>query len=896
MSNLINNFKKYDLGIKGVRLPSFDIDVAEKNRVGVPEDCDNLTFLTALCNKRLEGLKEEFQLTDEQYKEYEKRTEDELKELNNLSFVDYILLVWDVINFCNSNNVATGMGRGSAAGSLVLFLINVTRIDPIKHDLYFQRFVSKTRAKKQVIDGVTYLDGGLMADIDLDICYYDRNKVLEYLENEYVGKTSKILTLNTLSGKLVIKECGKIVGGLEEQEVNKISDMIPKKYGDVKDIHEACYENAVDEEGNETSEPLLPQFRQWCEENPHIFKTACKLRGLIKNKSVHPSAILLSYEDLEDTCPTELDKSKESLVSAYDATWVSLTNVKLDVLGLRGVSVVDRTLRKIEEIHGTKIRQRDIISEHATEENLWNHLEDLRQRHGLFHIEADTAYKVCRQVKPTSVDELSAVLALARPGAIDFTDQYAESKNEEKDSKIHPFFDDELQKTHGVVLYQEQLMSMAHKMGFTLDEAELMRRIVGKKKVNEVKKWQKKVRKLVNKDEELKVKNDKGQDAGNVFWKILEDSANYSFNKSHSISYASLSASTVYLKFNYPKEFFLSLLQMTQHEPDPMAEIAKIQKELDWFGIKLLPPHILKSEQDFTIEGNDLRFGLSSIRGVSETTMEKIDKFRTDEKYKTYNKFQVFQVAKETGINIGVLSALIQAGALEGFGVSRTRLVYEAQLWNLLTDREKSFVAGAVGEDGEHEWKIAKNFNFDLRRILYYLDKEAVTDKGKKFLRETRLETLRKKSQPYADIFRMNSKNEEFANWYYEKHFLGYSYYTTLKNLFKTQMQNLSDLREVEESMVDRKIKYVGWVEDSVNRKSKNGNRYNQTIVSDEKAEMRTMIFNKKRDACEEAYGRLPRKKDIVIVEGTKKDGVVFADTIEIPNIKIYTKLSELKG
>ena len=872
MSNLINNFKKYDLGIKGVRLPSFDISAEDKEKVGVAQDCDNLTFLTALCEKRLEKIKE--RCTPEEYKEYEDRTRFELKQLDELSFVDYILLVWDVINYCNKEGIATGMGRGSAAGSLVLFLIEVTRIDPIKNGLYFERFVSKTRAKKQVVDGVTYLDGGLMADIDLDICYYERPKLLRWLEKKFLGKTSKILTLNTLSGKLVIKECGKIVAQMDESEVNKISDMIPKKYGNVKDIKEA-YDEDEEKEG----------FKNFCDKNPQVFKTACKLRGLIKNKSIHPSAILLSYENLEDTCPTELDKNKESLVSSYDATWVSLTNVKLDVLGLRGVSVVDQTLKNIEVTQSKKIRQRDILNKLATEDNLWRHLEDLRQRHGLFHIEADTAYKVCRQVKPTNVDELSAVLALARPGAIDFTEQYADCKNNDEESKIHPFFDEELSKTNGVVLYQEQLMKMANKMGFTLDEAELMRRIVGKKKVNEVKKWEKKVRKLVDKNKQLQETNEEGQDAGEVFWKILDDSANYSFNKSHSISYASLSAVTVFLKFNYPKEFFLSLLQMTQYEPDPMAEIAKIQKELDCFGIKLLPPHILKSKQDFTIEGDNLRFGLSSIRGVSGTTMEKIDKFRDDDNYKILNKFEVFNTAKEAGVNIGVLSALIQAGALEGFGVSRTRLVYEAQLWNLLTDREKRFIE-------DFDWKIAKNYNFDLRRILYYLDKEAVTDKGKKFLRDTRLETLRKKSEPYAEIFRMNSKNEDFANWYYEKHFLGYSYHTTLKKLFNTNC----DLRDVEESMVDRRVRYAGWVEDAANRKSKNGNRYNQTIVSDEKAEMRTMIFNKKKDTCEDANGRLPRKKDIVIVEGTKKDGVVFADTIEIPNVKIYTKLSELKG
>ena len=234
----------------------------------------------------------------------------------------------------------------------------------------------------------------------------------------------------------------------------------------------------------------------------------------------------------------------------------------------------------------------------------------------------------------------------------------------------------------------KQLMKMAHEIGFTLDDAELLRRIVGKKKVNEVKKWQKKVRKLVDKNEDLKVKNEEGQDAGEVFWKILEDSANYSFNKSHSISYAALCAVTIFLKFNYPKQFFLSLLQMTKHEPDPMDQISRIQKELDLFEIPLLPPHILKSKQDFSIEGDAIRFGLSSIRGVSESTMEKIDNFRNDDGYKDLNKFEVFLTAKEAGINIGVLSALIQAGALEGFGITRTLLVYEAQLWNILTDRD----------------------------------------------------------------------------------------------------------------------------------------------------------------------------------------------------------------
>ena len=867
MSSLTKDFNKYDLDIKGVRLPSFEIPLEDKERVGVAEDCSNLEFLKALCTAKLKEIKQN--TTPEKFEEYQARTKKEIKILEELSFTDYILLVWDVIRFCKKEGIATGMGRGSAAGSLVLYLIGVTKIDSLKYDLYFERFVSKIRAKKQVVDGITYLDGSLMADIDLDICYYDRPKLLKYLEEKFKGKTSKILTLNTLTSKLIMKECGKIVAGKTEVQVNRVSDMIPKKYGSVKDLHET-YEEEED-------------FKKWCDNNYDAFKTACKLRNLIKNKSVHPSAILLSHDTLDETCPVELT-SEKAIVSAYDADWVSLFTVKLDVLGLRGVSVVNQTLENIAKDFGTRYKQEQVVEELCTFEKTWVYLQDMQVRHGLFHIEADTAFKVCKKVKPKNIEELSAVLALARPGAIDFTEQYAESKESPESNNVHPFFDEDLSDTGGVVLYQEQLMKMANKMGFSLDDAELLRRIVGKKKVNEVKKWQKKVRKLVDKNEDLKVKNEEGQDAGDVFWKILEDSANYSFNKSHSICYAALSAVTVFLKFNYPKQFFLSLLQMSKFEPDPMEQISKIQKELNFFKIKLLPPHILKSNQDFSIEDEGIRFGLSSIRGVSETTMKKIDNFRTGEGYHSLNKFEVFLAAREAGINIGVMSALIQAGALEGFNISRTRLVYEAQLWNLLTDREKRFVC-------ENDFKIAKTFSFDLRRILYHLD-EAVGENGKKFLRDTRLNTLRSKSEDYAKIYRMNSKNEELANWYYEKHFLGYSYYTTLEKLFTIDC----NIKQVEDAVIDEKVTFAGWVEEAKKGKSKNGNDYLMMVLSDEKAEMKTMIFNRKMDNCEDNNGRLPKKGDIVIASGVKKDAVVFADDIKIPNVKIYTKLSELKG
>ena len=198
-----DKFEDTELDIHGVRLPEFEIDLASKRHLGISEDSSNYAFLRALA---LNGFKTlNIDKSDKNYKKYIDRAKHELETLKELGFIDYILLVWDVIHFCKTSDIPIGLGRGSAAGSLILYLVGVTRIDPVKYDLYFERFISKIRAKKQVIDGVTYLDGSLMCDVDLDICYYNRQKVLQYLENKFKGKTSKILTFNSLSGKLLIK-------------------------------------------------------------------------------------------------------------------------------------------------------------------------------------------------------------------------------------------------------------------------------------------------------------------------------------------------------------------------------------------------------------------------------------------------------------------------------------------------------------------------------------------------------------------------------------------------------------------------------------------------------------------------------------------------------------------
>lgn len=843
----IDGFESLTVPILGVRLPEFAIEDRHKIKVGLKPSATNTMFLHALTDEGYMNLN----LKDA--KEYSDRMKHELAIIEELGFTDYILMVWDVINFCKENNIPTGMGRGSAAGSLVLFLIGVTKIDPIKYGLYFERFISKTRAKKQVINGITYLDGSLMCDVDMDICYYNRAKVLQYLDQKYKGKTSKILTFNTLSAKLLIKEVGKIVGGKSDDEMTRVTSMIPKSHGIVEDL--------------DTAYEAVPEFKEWCDANPLVYHIAIRLKDLNKNKGVHPSGILISYEELADSCPTELSSDKD-IVSSYDMNWVSLFTVKLDALGLRGVSVVDDVCKMLN------INVMDID---LNDPSIYRALQDLQYPHGLFQIEADLAFKFTQKVKPRNLNELSAVLALARPGAMQFIDKFATFTTTGIAESIHPFFEDILHETGGVAIYQEQLMKMAHKIGFTLDEAEILRRIVGKKKVEEVKAWKEKIQKKV-------AENKLDPTIADILWKILEDSASYSFNKSHSVSYAALSALTIYLKFNYPTQFYLSLLKMTKHEPDPISEIAKIHKEMQFFGIQLLPPSLATSQMDFAIEGKDIRFGLSSIKGISEKTIEKLNNFKREHA----DKFELFEAAREAGLNIGILSALIQAGTLDKFGKTRTLLVYEAQLWNKLKDKEK-----------QKAKELGPKFNFALAKIVKAMHAELKDEKSKPLIKDSRMETIKKGTAPYKAIYQQNSVSESFANWWYEKRLLGYVTCTTLLDIFRAKKPSLIPIHEAMSEPDGRYVDFIGFVEEDptlgTSRTAKRS-RYAKYAISDEGGTAKVMIFNDSLEECKQLNGGLPKANDIVIVCGVRKgDDCIFANTIAAQQNQIYTKLSDLK-
>jgi DNA polymerase III subunit alpha len=875
-------FSKIEIPIHGVRLPEFEISNEEKREYSISEDVDNLGFLTGLCRAGFKKLK--LEKDSELYNSYVARVKYELAMLDKLSFVDYMLIVWKVINYCELVDIPTGAGRGSAAGSLVLFLIGVTKIDPIKYGLYFERFISETRAKKKVVDGVIYLDGELMCDIDVDVCYYNRQKVIKYLEEElFPGRTSKISTFNTLQGKLLIKECGKIVASKQEWEVNEVSDLIEKVHGNVEDIAQTY----------ETNE----KFKAWADKYRDAYDIALKLRGLIKNKSVHASAILITYDKIENSLPMETTSGGDT-ICCYDMTWATLLNLKLDLLGLRNVSVVHDVCKNLD------IKAFDIDIDDPI---IYGALQQLDNPEGIFQVEAPTVYRSCLKIRPKNLEHLSGLMAVARPGAFQFVDDLAKYTEEGVASPLHPFFDEILEPTGGVCLYQEQLMRMANKMGFSLDESELLRRIVGKKKLKEIPKWKKKI-------EEKVKENNLDPAIGDIVWKIAEDSASYSFNKSHSISYAYLAAQTLFLKFKYPREFFLALLKMSRFEPNPVEVVTRVERELSDFKLRLLPPHILKSDLEFVKEGDDIRYGLLSIRGVSDKSAERLQMFieKMDEvRHNWSNKFQVFQGSEDAGIPLGILCALIQAGALErkGSDEKRTRVVLEAQLWKLLTVREKKYCM-LHGE--AHDY----NLHAMIKSFLVQLD-----EKGRPIIKESRMETIKKKYEKYKLIYLQNNKSEMFTNWYYERHLLGYSYSGSLRAVFAKKEDNLVTVHKSMNLPDGEGVKTVGIVTEALTRTSKAGNRYFQVNFSDETGETKCMVFDRSKKEYKNGRmgldeiqlvkvaneDKMPQKGNIVIIRGTKGEDIIFGNNktlrdgsvescaITTQDNQIYTRLSDLE-
>lgn len=847
--SFVDQFQPYKLDNYGyIRLPEIHISEQEKTDLGLKKDASNLEFLTALARQ---GFKDKSNLIPkDKYKLYGDRIKNEILILEELGFIDYILLVWQIINKARQLGVFIDYGRGSVAGSAVCWLIGISGVDPIKHELYFERFVSRARAGKKYIDGKLYLKGDLLADVDINLGD-SIDKIVEYLNEIYPNRISKIINISTFTTKILLKDVYKSYSEATENEAREIADMIEVRYGIAQTIDEA-YEKNTD-------------FKNWTDKNKEVIKIAKKLDGLMRQVSTHASGYLIGFYELNDLIPLELSKDGE-LVSGYDMREVSNFFCKLDFLGLATNRIIRDILSNIQE----SIDKINCYLE--SDYFIYSKFQDGNLLpYGLYQISADCAYGVTNKVKPLNVNELSHVNALARPGALDYVGRFCSNSQE----CPHPTFEEILKPTRNFCIYQETMMQMAVKVGFTLEEAETLRKIVGKKLVDKVKEWKEKIYKKCE-------DNGFSKDIGDILWKILDDSSKYSFNKSHSLATSYLTALTVYLKYKYPLQFYLACLKATKELANPIEEVTAIQKEMIVFNINLLPPSLTKSKEVYTIEDGNIRAGLEGIKGLSAKGLEKLHNFRNA----SSNKFQLFEAFQAASIPLSVSRPLILSGCLDSDIHSRSKLLVELELYKELTDREKPLIHN-----------LGAKYNFDLFNIIKVMNEELKDEKGKPLIKDSRRATLKKKITPAWQKYQANIKNEELSAWVFENEFLGFSYSTTLHKLYSKTIENLVTVEAAKKLPEREKFVCAAVIDECEFRTSRKGKiPYLLLQLKDETGTLKGFVWNDEAiDANEKANGQKFKAGQIVVVHGVRKheDGC-YVNLGVIQENFVITKNSQL--
>lgn len=864
-TNIDSLFSPYKLpNLNWVRLPSVSISDEEKLNVGLDKNCSNFEFLKRKTELGFKKKKEMGILIDGKDQDYQDKINEELELVSELGFTDYYLLVWRTVEKAREITNYIDPARGSCGGSCVFFMIRVTALDPVKHKLFLSRFISRVRANKKEIDGVIHIQGDLAPDVDLNFAKDVRHQIIEWLEKEYSGKMAQISTYSCFTPKILLKEVYKgMTDEGTETQAQVLAGYVESKFGKLNSLKQT-YE-------------LSEEFKEWADENPDQYETALALEGIPKNISSHASGFVISYHDLNKTCPLTLNKNNE-LTCVYEMNDVAKISLKLDLLGLTTNKIISETIELIKERQGIDIDYE--LLDLDNDEKIYRHLQGHYAGTGIYQIEKGCAFNVTKAVKPKNISGLSDVNALARPGALDYLNDYVKNDNSCK----HEIFEDILKDTHYQPLYQEQMIQMAVALGFTPEDGEVIRRAAAKKSSEKMAEWEEKVKQKC-------VENNHGVEVAEYYWKLLQESANYSFNRSHSLGVSYVGALTIYLKYNYPTEFFTAYLNNCNEFPDPTERITSANNELSQFGIKMLGPVLGVSTNKHKPEDKGIRYGLQFVKGVSDQSLDDLAKLST----KGLTKFEIFKMLDEFKIKLNVICPLIQAGAMDDLKGDRSFIVYECQTWKNLTEREKTKAL-----------ELEKQHKSDLIECIRYM-------RDKEIIKPSRVETLRKKIAPYYDILKINKKYSDIANWFYEYKILGFSYSESSlskihserrrsgKNNDFTYIKPLKELSSNNTNLSQKEVSTVGIVKEVQKRVSPNsGNTYLRFLLEDGQARVDMILMDGKQgrlQECIDEQGRLPEDDDLVEVRGSKtEDGsMFFVNSIAIQTAKIFTKLHELK-
>ena len=649
------------------KLPKFD----------VPQGYTSWEYLNKLC---FDGLAERYD--EKQAEELKERLNYELGIIRKMGYVDYFLIVWDFIHYAREHDIMVGPGRGSAAGSLVSYTLGITKLDPIRYNLLFERFLNPERVS--------------MPDIDVDFCFERRQEVIDYVIRKYgKEKVVQIVTFGTLAARGVIRDVGRVMD-IPYAIVDNVAKMIPQELNIT--IDKALKMN--------------PDLKKLYEEDAQMRKLidmSRRLEGLPRHTSMHAAGVVICQKAADEYVPLALGADGSPVTQFTMTTLEELGLLKMDFLGLRTLTVIQNAVKFVEKNTGVVL---DMDHIDYNDPKVLASLSTGRTD-GVFQLESAGMRNFMKELKPESLEDIIAGIALYRPGPMDFIPQYIKGKNNAASITYDcPQLKPILEATYGCIVYQEQVMQIVRDLGgYTLGRSDLLRRAMSKKKAAVMEKERKN---FVYGNEEEGVpgciRNGIPEAVANKIYDDMIDFAKYAFNKSHAAAYAVVSYQTAYLKYYYPVEFMAALMTSVI---DNSAKVAEYHMTCRQMGIQILPPDINLGESGFTVDGNNIRYGLSAIKSVGKPVIAAIvEERKQNGKYTSLKNFMERLSGKE--INKRTVENFIKSGSFDSLGGNRHQfmLIY-GSLMDSVNQEKKNSMAGQmslfdfVGEKEKKEFEVS---------------------------------------------------------------------------------------------------------------------------------------------------------------------------------------------
>ena len=668
-----------------------EFGVTKLPKYDVPGGYTSWEYLNKLCFEGLEAL---YPAVTEALKE---RLDYELNTIKEMGYVDYFLIVWDFIKYARDNDIIVGPGRGSAAGSLVAYTLGITQLDPIRYDLLFERFLNPERVS--------------MPDIDVDFCFERRQEVIDYVVRKYgKDRVVQIVTFGTLAARGVIRDVGRVMD-LPYAMVDSIAKMIPQEL------------NITIDKALKVNSELHKLYEE--DEQVHtLIDMSRRLEGLPRHTSMHAAGVVISQKAVDEYVPLSR-ASDGSITTQFTMTTLEeLGLLKMDFLGLRTLTVIQNAVRMAEKSSG-KVIDMDTIdyNDKKVLDSLGTGKTD-----GIFQLESAGMKNFMKELKPQSLEDVIAGISLYRPGPMDFIPQYIRGKNNPGTITYDcPELVPILESTYGCIVYQEQVMQIVRVLGgYTLGRSDLLRRAMSKKKAAVM---QKERQNFVYGNEEEGVpgciKNGIKEEIANKIYDEMIDFAKYAFNKSHAAAYAVVAYQTAYLKYYYPVEFMAALMTSVIDNTRKVSEYIYSCRQM---GIQILPPDINRGEGGFSVDGQNIRYGLSAIKSVGKPVIDAIVSEReTRGEYKSLQDFIERLSGKE--VNKRTIESFIKSGALDSLGGTRKQfmMVY-VRILDSVNQEKKHAMAGQLSlfdlvseeEKSAYEIHLPNVGEYDKEQLLAF--------------------------------------------------------------------------------------------------------------------------------------------------------------------------------